>query len=185
MVVNNGDSVLHLKLGDEAYLGIYYLAGLAPPKRSGVVGFTRALNAAIRTKERQIVRQQEKDFEEMTLLQPILHLVSMHMIALNIKQLTDSLDPPLFELNMLQSLSLESCQDVDAILNSTSDWTPRLRWFYLRIEKCKYTDGKMLRTFLGSFEGLEHLSLLIEGSCGLMSPSVFINNHGRTLTTLV
>lgn len=94
----------------------------------------------------------------------------------------------------LSTLALESCFDLRATLtrlvasgHSVLNFTdgPRLKTFYLRQEMADNALMTILRTFLVSFQGLEHLHVLLEGSSDPPEWGPVFDEHGPTLKTLV
>lgn len=121
---------------------------------------------------------------------PRLKLQSLHLVAFNSSILVEIL--PLLNLDNLQSLSLESCDEWADILplpgtaiSSNSTWTPRLQKFRLRREASNAMFQKHLKSFLSSFHGLVDLSVLLSGPGRILEPQCFIKNHGASLKTLV
>ena len=186
IIINNHSSLKHLKLGCERFIARPCLLGRSPLAEEKLYGFTDDMLGEFESALKGIGRKRSS-----TLLQ----LQTLHLIGLNFRKLTTESEAPFIELSglsRLNALTLESCFIEGATLSLLfpqtaigSTWTPRLQSFSLRYEKSDTTFQHQVRAFLGSFTGLVHLPVLLEGSGGYMKPDCFIENHGKTLKTLV
>ena len=120
-----------------------------------------------------------------------MHLQRLRMIGFDCGYVFGAQRSRFFDIDNLTSLSLESCPNPDHLgqtlsyISANSLWIPRLKSFRLRQEMCNEHLCKGLISFLTSFHGLEHLSLLLEGLLPFLLPDYIIDNHGATLLTLV
>ena len=176
-IVENHSSLRHLKLGCEGLIS-------DPPDRE--YHFTDDMLGEF---ERAIELFEPQRYS--TLLQ----LQTLHLIGFDFRKLTADAEAPflgLSALSRINALILESCFVEGATFSLLSPqtaigstWTPKLQSFSLRYEKSDATFQQQVTAFLGSFTGLVHLSVLLEGSGGYVNPDCFIKNHGKTLETLV
>lgn len=130
-------------------------------------------------------------FPELTCLQ------ELELYGINLLPLPSSTNIDTVFYSRLQKLTLESCYGSSELLDllarvyavtgeATKDTTkPRLRDFRLRHENPDSDFRSSLDAFLGSFEGLESLSLLFENATSLQKPSAIIKGHGKTLKKVV
>ena len=186
ILVKNHSSLKHLKLGCERILARFCLLGINPIEEGDQHDFTDIM-----------LDEFAGAFEiiECQRYSRPLQLHTLHLIGLDFGKLTVDSEAPLLELSglsRLNALTLESCFIEGATFSLLSPqtaigstWTPRLQSFSLRYEKSNATFQHHLRAFLGRFTGLVHLSVLLEGSGGYMDLDCFIENHGKTLETLV
>lgn len=123
---------------------------------------------------------------------PSLELQSLHLIGFDPSLLLETQILPLLNLNNLQSLSLESCDewgDIPTLPSTTTSsnitWIPRLQNFRVRREASNAMFQEHLKAFLSSFRGLVNLSILLNGPGPMLEPACFIKNHGSSLETLV
>ena len=185
-MVNNNSSLKHLKLGCERFIARPCLLGGDPLAEEELYNFTDDMLGDFESALKDIGCKRYS-----TLLQ----LQTLHLIGFDFRKLTTESEAPFLELSglsRLNALTLESCFIEGATLSLLSPqtairstWTPRLQSFSLRYEKSDATFQHQVRAFLGSFTGLVHLSVLLQGSGGYMKPDCFIENHGKTLKTLV
>ena len=177
MMVENHSSLRHLKLGCEGLIS-------SPPERE-----YRFTDDMLGDFERAIELFGPQRYS--TLLQ----LQTLHLIGFDFRKLTADSEAPflgLSGLSRINALTLESCFVEGATFSLLSPqtaigstWTPKLQSFSLRHEKTDATFQQQVMAFLGSFTGLVHLSVLLEGSGEYLNPDCFIKNHGKTLKTLV
>ena len=112
-------------------------------------------------------------------------LSSLHLIGI---RLTDSVGQSFrfTDLQILQSLCLESCSDIElalALLASTPGIS--LKRFWLRYEGESPALRDSLELFLKSFSGLEHLYVLLDQTEGLPESACIVNEHSKSLKTLI
>lgn len=137
---------------------------------------------------------------QLTLLLPLRELSglrNLELFAVNLNPLLPSMESDLSFYAELQSLSLQSCLGAAEMLatlahihtaknvHNPQQSELRLQHFSLRQEIPDSNLRSALRDFLGSFEGLESLSLLIENTTFLEKASNLIQGHGKTMKKLV
>ena len=186
ILVSSHSSLKHLKLGCEKFIARPCLLGGNPLAEESLYGFT---NDVLRDFENALEENERQ--RDNTLLQ----LQTLHLIGFDFRKLTADSETSFLELSglsRLNALTLESCFIEGSSFSLLSPqttpgsiWTPRLQSFSLRYEKSDVTFQHHLRAFFGSVTGLVHLSVLLEGSDGYVKPDCFIENHGKTLKTLV
>lgn len=130
-------------------------------------------------------------------LREFTNLQELELYGINLKALVPSSYADDSFFLQLQRLSLESCSGASGILETFGDVyreakraskdirKPALRDFRLRHEAPDALLRSSLAGFLGSFEGLESLSLLFENATFLQKPSTLIRDHAKTLKRLV
>lgn len=186
IMISSHSSLKHLKLGCERFIARPCLLGGNPLAEEELYDFTDEMLGDFKRALKCTGRQRSG---------MLLQLETVHLIGFDFRKLTTDSEAPfleLSELSRLEVLTLESCFIEGATLSLLSPqtalgltWTPRLQSFHLRYEKSDAMFQHQVRAFLGSFTGLVHLSVLLEGSGGYIDPDCFIENHGRTLKTLV
>ena len=184
--LSSNSSLKHLKLGCEKFIARPCLLGGSPLAEENLYEFTDDVLGEF--ENALIGNERQRDNRH-------LQLQTLHLIGFDFRKLTADSEASFLELSglsRLNALTLESCfiQGSPFSLLSPqttpgSIWIPRLQSFSLRYEKSDATFQHQVRAFLGSFTGLVHLSVLLEGSGGYMKPDCFIENHGKTLKTLV
>ena len=194
-MVQNCLSLRHLKLGCEKSIALPGLLGDTPVAEQELRDFTLLVLSAI---DDEVLISGTQGLERRSTQREssgLLDLQTLHLIGFDFRELTadsKALFLGLSGLSRINALTLESCfidgSTFPLLSPQTaieSIWTPRLQSFSLRYEKSDATFQHQLGAFFGSFSGLVHLSVLLEGSDGYMKPECFIENHGKTLKTLV
>ena len=193
ILVSNHSSLKHLKLGCEKFIARPCLLGGSPLAEESLYDFTDST-----LEDWKDILEEFKDTLALNKGKghnTLLRLQTLHLIGFDFGKLTADSEASFLELSglsRLNALTLESCfikgstfSLLSPQTSSGSSWTPRLQSFSLRYEKSDATFQHHLRAFFGSFTGLVHLSVLLEGSDGYLKPDCFIENHGKTLKTLV
>ena len=176
-MVGNHSSLKHLKLGCEELI-------IGPSEREH--GFTEKMLGDFERAVEEFGRQRYSTLRQ---------LRTLHLVGFDFKKLTADSEAPflgLSGLSRINALTLESCFAEGATFSLLSPqtaigstWTPRLQSFSLRHETSDAAFQHQVMAFLGSFTGLVHLSVLLEGSGGYMNPDCFTKTHGKTLKTLI
>lgn len=123
----------------------------------------------------------------------VLQVKSLHLVGFDFLDILRNGSPPLFGVENLSYLTLESCFFESGVLQllsitgraSDSPWKPRLKGFTVRYEGDDLALEPAPEAFFEAFSGLTHLSVLLEGPGPSISPKCVVKNHGSTLQTLV
>ncbi|KAL9117445.1 MAG: hypothetical protein Q9187_006019 [Circinaria calcarea] len=139
-----------------------------------------------------ILHYLEKDLQPVSSSSTIdfpLELWTLHLIGLRL--IPPSLPIPISvlpfaNLEMLQVLCLESCIDSEVVLSNLATVSHlSLKRFQLRFEGESQVLRDSLASFLKSFSGLVHLSVLLDKTTSLPSLDCFLTTHGPSLRTLI
>ena len=117
-----------------------------------------------------------------------LELWTLHLIGLRLIPPSSPIPIsvlPFTKLEMLQVLCLESCIGAEAVLSNLATRSHlSLKRFQLRFEGESQGLHDSLASFLRSFSGLVHLSVLLDKTTSLPSLDCFLTTHGPSLRSL-
>lgn len=119
-------------------------------------------------------------------IRPKFNLHSLHLIGIMLRNPLPGAPLIFTNLEVLQSLCLESCSGTLQLLKSlTSFANLQLKRFWLRCEEDTVEFRTVLSSFLESFSGLEHLAILLDNARAPLKIGKLTDKHGMTLKTLV
>lgn len=117
---------------------------------------------------------------------PKFNLHSLHLVGIVLRNPLPGAPLIFTNLEVLQSLCLESCSGILQLLKSlTSFANLQLKRFWLRCEEETVEFRIVLNSFLESFSGLEHLAILLDNARAPLKIRKLTDKHGMTLKTLV
>jgi hypothetical protein len=117
---------------------------------------------------------------------PKFNLHCLHLVGIVLRNPLPRAPLIFTNLEVLQSLCLESCSGVLQLLESlTSFANLQLKRFWLRCEEDTFEFRTVLNSFLESFSGLEHLAILLDNARAPLEIGKLTDKHGMTLKTLV
>lgn len=162
---------------------------------SSCIGLDYNDNHSDHQKTRQFRQQLQMSLVEFyTPSYPVLSLTSLTLVGLDLLALETT--PRIIDWRKLRALTLKSCSHLYSTLNFlavavTSDGSgegANLKSFDLRSDNSAHTHLVVdaLKSFLTSFNGLQHLGLLLEDrNISLDTLTAILKNHGPTLRRLV
>lgn len=192
LMIRNKKSLSYLKLGSEKATALSYMGRRGTIQGKGNLRLTARLIKLVRIMLKGAFNEDGIGNGDVITQDPILAPKLLHLVDFDCPQIFEATTQPLFNFDSITSLCLESCSQFNTSFlelftqpQGCSIWEPRLKTFRLRFES-NVNVQEALKAFFLAFTGLEHLSLLLEGSnISNLSPEWFIKNHGATLQTLV
>ena len=181
LLVQNHDSLRHLKLGIESRIEKQYA-------KTGQLEARARVSIDETQKLFEGIREHLQNVDET--MDGAIPLKSLSLIGLDVSALLTGLELPLFDLKNLRTLSLESCVGLEAAFSQFESRRPLtdpfpLHTFVLRHERLSNDFLEVLKTFLINLAPLKTLHILLEGSSTNEILKEVLDVHGCSLRSLV
>ena len=117
LVAKTRNSLTHLKLGGEMSLGKAVLGARDELEGIHIEYFTDGIGLAIHKELQACLTDQDQISGPFKPVEQLLNLTSLHLIGTDLRKLTVASGPRLLNWERLESLALESCIGVEALLD--------------------------------------------------------------------